>query len=119
MMRCAEILNNHIDCDFVDINMGCPIGACAFRLEGAAHVRLAADLAIKNGYGSALLQREKRLKQIVGGVLRVLDKPLTVKLRTGFTNDRPIAHTLLPQLRDMGIVAATVRLFESPLSPAN
>jgi len=26
MMRTADIINTHIDCDFVDINMGCPIG---------------------------------------------------------------------------------------------
>ena len=40
---------------------------------------------------------------------QVSSKPVTVKMRTGVVNDRLVAHKLLPTLRDLGIVAATVR----------
>ena len=30
MSRCAELIDNEISCDFIDVNMGCPIdGVCA------------------------------------------------------------------------------------------
>jgi len=65
-------------------------------------------MAVNSGYGSALLSKERRLKDIVKGMLHVLDKPLTIKTRTGFTNNNLIANRLLPQLRDLGIAAATL-----------
>lgn len=48
------------------------------------------------------------MTQMVSGILRVSTKPLTVKMRTGVLNDKLVAHELLPQLRDLGVVAATV-----------
>lgn len=56
-----------------------------------------------------MLERHTRMTQMVSGILRVSTKPLTVKMRTGVLNDKLVAHELLPQLRDLGVVAATVR----------
>jgi len=38
----------------------------------------------------------------------LMDIPLTVKLRTGIYEDKNIAHTLLPRLRDWGVSMVTV-----------
>jgi hypothetical protein len=56
--------------DFVDINCGCPI-----------------DLVYKTGAGSGLMERTGRLRQIVTGMSRVMDCPVTVKMRVGVYKD--------------------------------
>jgi hypothetical protein len=56
--------------DFVDINCGCPI-----------------DLVYKTGAGSGLMERTGRLRHIVTGMSRVMDCPITVKMRVGVYKD--------------------------------
>ncbi|XP_067414201.1 tRNA-dihydrouridine(47) synthase [NAD(P)(+)]-like isoform X2 [Emydura macquarii macquarii] len=51
MTRCAELLNQTIEMDFVDINVGCPI-----------------DLVYKKGGGCALMNRSNKFEQIVRGM---------------------------------------------------
>jgi tRNA-dihydrouridine synthase 3 len=58
--------------DFVDINLGCPI-----------------DSVVRRGEGAALLERPRRVAEIVAAVRQVLEVPLSVKLRTGSSEDRP------------------------------
>ena len=60
------------------------------------------------GAGSGLLDKHGRLQKIVTGMSSVLDVPLTVKLRTGISNYKNVAHQLLPKLRDWGVSLATV-----------
>ncbi|KAK9867475.1 hypothetical protein WJX84_007467 [Apatococcus fuscideae] len=89
LSRCAQMLDEHIDVDFVDVNMGCPI-----------------DIVCNRGAGSALLTKPGRIEQIaraMGGLLRC---PLTLKIRKGYSDDKDIAHTLLPRLYATGQVAA-------------
>ena len=62
------------------------------------------------GAGSALLDKPNRLERIVKGMTSVLDVPLTVKLRTGITSYKNVAHHLLPRLRDWGVSLASVSL---------
>ncbi|XP_061211883.1 tRNA-dihydrouridine(47) synthase [NAD(P)(+)]-like isoform X2 [Neopsephotus bourkii] len=69
MTKCAELLNQTIEVDFVDINVGCPI-----------------DLVYK----------------------KVLDVPLTVKIRTGVQEKINVAHKLLPRLREWGAALVTL-----------
>lgn len=40
--------------------------------------------------------------------LKVLDVPLTVKMRTGVQERVSLAHRLLPELRDWGVALVTV-----------
>ncbi|XP_054037766.1 tRNA-dihydrouridine(47) synthase [NAD(P)(+)]-like isoform X2 [Rissa tridactyla] len=51
MTKCAELLNQTIEVDFVDINVGCPI-----------------DLVYKKGGGCALMTRSNKFEQIVRGM---------------------------------------------------
>lgn len=91
MAKAAEIISNEIDCDFVDINCGCPI-----------------DMMCNQGAGSALLDRPNRLFQICRTMSHVLNKPLTIKMRTGYKNTNLVAHSLIPRLKELGAVAFTV-----------
>ncbi|XP_067267440.1 tRNA-dihydrouridine(47) synthase [NAD(P)(+)]-like [Chanodichthys erythropterus] len=91
MTRCAELLNQNIDVDFVDINSGCPI-----------------DLVYKKGGGCGLMTRTCKFEQIVRGMNSVLDVPLTVKIRTGVQQNCNIAHKLIPELKKWGVSLITL-----------
>lgn len=93
LTQCAELMGGqHVDCDFVDLNMGCPI-----------------DLVFKKGMGSGLMNKTGRLKQIVAGMRAVLpNKPLTVKMRIGIDDGKPLAQKIIPILSDLGVDAITI-----------
>ncbi|XP_077086294.1 tRNA-dihydrouridine(47) synthase [NAD(P)(+)]-like isoform X2 [Siphateles boraxobius] len=91
MTRCAELLNQHIDVDFVDINSGCPI-----------------DLVYKKGGGCGLMTRTTKFEQIVRGMNSVLDVPLTVKIRTGVQQNCNVAHKLIPEMKKWGVSLITL-----------
>ncbi|KAK6327540.1 hypothetical protein J4Q44_G00031850 [Coregonus suidteri] len=91
MTRCAELLNNKIDVDFVDINSGCPI-----------------DLVYKKGGGCGLMTRTNKFEQIIRGMNSVLDVPLTVKIRTGVQEKANIAHKLIPEMKRWGVSMITL-----------
>ncbi|XP_066525035.1 tRNA-dihydrouridine(47) synthase [NAD(P)(+)]-like [Hoplias malabaricus] len=91
MTRCAELLNQNIDVDFVDINSGCPI-----------------DLVYKKGGGCGLMTRMNKFEQIVRGMDSVLDVPLTVKIRTGVQQNCNIAHKLIPEMKKWGVSLITL-----------
>uniref|UniRef100_A0A8C1CNP7 tRNA-dihydrouridine(47) synthase [NAD(P)(+)] n=1 Tax=Cyprinus carpio carpio TaxID=630221 RepID=A0A8C1CNP7_CYPCA len=91
MTRCAELLNQNIDVDFVDINSGCPI-----------------DLVYKKGGGCGLMTRTSKFEQIVRGMNSVLDVPLTVKIRTGVQQNCNIAHKLIPEMKKWGVSLVTL-----------
>ncbi|WWC61465.1 uncharacterized protein I303_104049 [Kwoniella dejecticola CBS 10117] len=83
MVPAAELIRKELygGVDFVDINMGCPI-----------------DLVFNQGAGSALMEAPGRLAKILVGMNRALgDVPLTVKFRTGISNNKPNAHKLIPK----------------------
>lgn len=91
LTRCAQLLNEEIDIDFIDLNLGCPI-----------------DLIYRQGGGSGMLNRLNVLETVVKSVSQVMNIPLTVKTRTGVYIDKPIAHTLMPKFRDWGVSMITV-----------
>lgn len=84
--RCAELLQREVQCDFVDMNLGCPL-----------------DVICKKGAGAALMLREKRLREAVEGITGALDVPVTIKIRTGWDEKQPIAHNLVPRIQSWGI----------------
>ncbi|NXT58592.1 DUS3L synthase, partial [Pluvianellus socialis] len=92
MTKCAELLNQTIEVDFVDINVGCPI-----------------DLVYKKGGGCALMTRANKFEQIVRGMNLVLDVPLTVKIRTGVQEKINVAHKIIPKIREWGASMVTVQ----------
>ncbi|XP_077187810.1 tRNA-dihydrouridine(47) synthase [NAD(P)(+)]-like [Paroedura picta] len=91
MTKCAELLSQAVEVDFVDINVGCPI-----------------DLVYKKGGGCALMSRTNKFEQIVRGMNTVLDVPLTVKIRTGVQEKVNLAHKIIPNLREWGASLVTL-----------
>ncbi|KAK3916031.1 tRNA-dihydrouridine(47) synthase [NAD(P)(+)]-like [Frankliniella fusca] len=91
MTKCAQVLQENMQIDFIDINMGCPI-----------------DLVYREGGGSGLLHREKVLQSIVRSMNKVMTIPLTVKTRTGIVMGKNIAHNFMPYFRDLGASLITV-----------
>ncbi|XP_041663993.1 tRNA-dihydrouridine(47) synthase [NAD(P)(+)]-like [Cheilinus undulatus] len=91
MTRCAELINNNTEVDFVDINSGCPI-----------------DLVYKKGGGCGLMTRTRKFEQIIKGMNYVLDVPLTVKIRTGVQEKSNIAHKLIPEMKKWGVSMVTL-----------
>ena len=60
----------HMSFDILDINMGCPV-----------------PKVVNNGEGSALMCNPKLVGDIINKVSKAIDKPVTVKIRKGFTKD--------------------------------
>ncbi len=58
--------------DFVDVNLGCPI-----------------DEATRRGFGAALLRRASRVAAIVEAMKKAVAIPVTVKLRLGWSSEKP------------------------------
>ena len=91
MARVAQLCQDKIDCDFVDINMGCPI-----------------DLIYQKGMGSGLMARKRPLENIVRTMSSILTKPLTIKMRTGIYTEKRIAHDVFPLVEQWGVSAITL-----------
>jgi tRNA-dihydrouridine synthase 3 len=93
--RCSQLIDDVIvsqgGCDFVDINMGCPI-----------------DLVCNKGGGSMLLERHNRMEQIARSASSLLSCPLTLKTRTGYYDNKRVAHDIVPKLKDWGVAAVTL-----------
>ena len=97
MARCGELLDETTSCDFVDINMGCPIdGVCA------------------KGAGASLFKDEeglRRCERTVRCASRAMRAtPLTIKIRMGYEDDpsKYVAHEVLAKARGWGAAAATL-----------
>ena len=95
LARCAQLLNEEADVDYIDLNLGCPI-----------------DLIYRQGGGSGMLNRLGVLESTIKSVNELIDIPLTIKTRMGVYMDKPIAHNLMPKFRNWGASMVTVsRLF--------
>jgi len=82
MSRCAELLDEQIEVDFVDINAGCPIDLVVNKGAGDnPYVSFEILELTKSFTGSALLERKTRMKAIVTSMSSVLSCPLTIKVR--------------------------------------
>lgn len=65
----VEVLTQ-MDFDCLDLNMGCPV-----------------KKIVSKGWGSALLREPEHIFRMVQACRQVTDKPLSVKIRIGFTRD--------------------------------
>jgi len=77
--------------DIVDINMGCP-----------------AKKVLKTGSGGALLQVPEKVKKIITSVRRACCVPLTAKIRTGWSHDKPVISEISHIIEDCGADALTI-----------
>ena len=90
MARAAQIAVD-AGADIIDINMGCPVAKVA-----------------KTGSGAALLDRPDRVASIVKAVRLASAVPVTVKIRAGWSPDRPMAVPVARVIEDCGADAVTV-----------
>ena len=67
---CDRLKEKEIPFDVLDFNMGCPV-----------------PKIVKNGDGSALMQDPAKIESIVKAMVAHTDRPVTVKIRKGFTED--------------------------------
>lgn len=78
--------------DIIDINMGCP-----------------APKVVKNGDGSALLLDIDKAVEVAKACVNATNKPITVKMRSGFWNNSPlVAVDLAKRLEAVGVKALTI-----------
>ena len=77
--------------DILDINMGCPVPKVA-----------------GNGEGSALMKNPELVREIVSKVVKVIEKPVTVKIRKGFDEDHVNAVEIAKIIEDCGAAAVAV-----------
>lgn len=77
--------------DVIDMNCGCP----AFKV-------------IKTGAGSALLSDPEKIGRLIKRVVRVVDKPVTIKIRAGIDKNHINAVEIAKIAEKMGVAAITV-----------
>ena len=77
--------------DILDINMGCPV-----------------PKVVNNNEGSALMKNPKRVAEIVSAVAGAIKKPVTVKIRKGFTESTPNAPEIAHIAEESGAAAIAV-----------
>ncbi len=86
-----KTLNSNNDIDIIDINMGCP-----------------APKIVKNGDGSALLKDLKKIDEILKAAVSISIKPITVKTRKGFFDDKNTAVEVAKICEKNGVAAVTI-----------
>lgn len=79
------------DFSILDINMGCPM-----------------PKIVNNGEGSALMKNPKLAGEIVSAVVKAVNKPVTVKIRSGFDKDHINAVEMAKIVEDSGAAAVAV-----------
>jgi len=91
--RACEIINKTCDVDFVDLNIGCPISQLTDK-----------------GMGSAFMmqKRSKNLEPILRSMRTMIDAPVTIKMRMGWSADEMTATTLMPIAARCGFSAVTI-----------
>lgn len=69
MQQAVEMIKDR-PYDILDVNMGCPV-----------------PKVVSNGEGSALMKDPALIEKIVSALVQVSDRPVTVKIRKGFTDN--------------------------------
>lgn len=91
VMEEAALQIQDIPFDILDFNMGCPV-----------------PKVVNNGEGSALMKNPALAAEIVRRVTAKIKKPMTVKIRKGFTEDSVNAVEVAKMLEDAGAAAIAV-----------
>lgn len=88
MLYAAKYLDQYSDCQFIDINMGCP-----------------ATKVVKNESGSAMMKDIDNTTKIVEQIVKAVKKPVTVKMRLGYENNNMNYLQLAKKLESVGVAA--------------
>ena len=88
MTKAAMYLDKNTKCDIIDINMGCPV-----------------NKIVKSNAGSALMKDIDHAVKVVESIIEHVDKPVTVKMRLGWTKDSINCFELAQRLEKAGVKA--------------
>ncbi len=91
-VKAAKYIEKNMKPDIIDINMGCPVP----------------KVAIKNQAGSALLKNPEKVYEIVSNVVKSVNVPVTVKIRSGWDNNSINAVEIAKMIERAGASAITV-----------
>ncbi|KAJ4716658.1 tRNA-dihydrouridine(47) synthase [NAD(P)(+)] [Melia azedarach] len=91
LARTVELIDQQCTVDFIDINMGCPI-----------------DIVVNKGAGSSLLTKPMRMKSIIEATSGTVDKPITIKVRTGYFEGKNRVDSLIADVGSWGASAVTI-----------
>ncbi|WP_440683393.1 tRNA dihydrouridine synthase DusB [Cysteiniphilum halobium] len=91
MLAESAVLNVEKGADIIDINMGCPAKKVCNKLAG-----------------SALMQNEQLVDEILYTVVNAVNIPVTLKIRTGWSKDNRNALKIAQIAEDAGIQALTI-----------
>ena len=86
MVYAAKVLDKNTNCDFIDINMGCPV-----------------NKVVKTGAGSAMMLEEDKSVEIVKAIIENVDNPVSVKMRLGYTLKNMNYLSLAKKLEGVGV----------------
>lgn len=90
-MREAGVIANAAKPDLIDINYGCPVKQVACK-----------------GAGAALLQDIPKMVQMTSEIVKIADRPVTVKTRLGWDDKTKNVAEVAERLQDIGIQALTI-----------
>jgi tRNA-dihydrouridine synthase B len=88
----AKLVEKRMRPDIIDINMGCPVP----------------KVAIKNQAGSALLKNPDKIKEIVTAVVKAVNVPVTVKIRSGWDENSINAVEVAKVIEESGAKAIAI-----------
>lgn len=91
-VKAAKYIEKTMKPDIIDINMGCPVP----------------KVAIKNQAGSALLKNPEKVYEIVSNVVKSVNVPVTVKIRSGWDSNSINAVEIAKMIEHAGASAITV-----------
>ncbi len=91
VMADAAVIAVEHGAQFIDLNFGCPI-----------------DLIVRYGSGAAMLKRPGPLAAIVAAVRQVVDVPLSVKIRLGYTENKINCVKIAKLVEEAGADGITV-----------
>ena len=86
MVNAAKVLDLETNCDFIDINMGCPVSK-----------------VVKTGAGAAMMLDEDNAVNVVKAIVENVSKPITVKMRLGYNSDNMNYLHLSQRLENVGV----------------
>lgn len=90
-VEAAKYIDANVDCEILDINMGCPM-----------------PKVTDNGSGSALMKDLEYAYKLISNVVKSVNKPVTAKIRSGWDNNHINAVECAMMLEKAGVKAITV-----------
>lgn len=91
-IEAAKIVEEKMHPDIIDINMGCPVPKVAVRAQA----------------GSALLKDSDKVYEIVASVVKAVNVPVTVKIRSGWDEKHINAVEIAKKCEQAGASAITI-----------